>query len=405
MRVLIYGEHFLPLVGGVQSLMNLLARGFAKLPAESAENGAGGVELTVATRTPANGMVDASLPYGVVRQPGFWRLVRLIRESDVVHIAGPCLLPMAIAWLIRKPTVVEHHGYQASCPNGLLFQQPAQTVCPVHFMGKRYGECLRCCSSTRGLRGRFRDLLLTFPRRWLCAKVAVNITVTNHVATRVRLPRSQTVYHGIEILNVAGTNHSLSPARPLQLASVGRLVAEKGLPVLLQAVKYLMDQGANLRVTFIGDGPQRKELETLTESLGLSGAVRFTGDLRGPDLDRAVSSIDVVVMPSLSEETAGLSAIEQMMRGRVVVAADIGGLSEVVGDAGLKFPSGDAKALASCIERIIAEPELLPSMGSAAHARAIRLFTTDSMIRKHISLYREALLHEKNHPDSIAEWR
>ena len=153
-----------------------------------------------------------------------------------------------------------------------------------------------------------------------------------------------------------------------------------------------MDRGANLRVTFIGDGPQRKELETLTESLGLSSAVGFTGDLRGPDLDRAISSIDVVVMPSLCEETAGLSAIEQMMRGRVVVAADIGGLSEVVGDAGLKFPSGDAKALASCIERIIAEPELLPSMGRAAHARAMQLFTIDSMIWNHLVLYQEAVL-------------
>jgi hypothetical protein len=42
----------------------------------------------------------------------------LIRRANVVHLAGPALLPLLLARLFRKPVVVEHHGYQAICPNG-----------------------------------------------------------------------------------------------------------------------------------------------------------------------------------------------------------------------------------------------------------------------------------------------
>ena len=78
--------------------------------------------------------------------------------------------------------------------------------------------------------------------------------------------------------------------------------------------------------------------------LGLQDRVTFTGELRGPDFrKRLLRSVQVLVMPSRWEETAGLAAIEQMMRGGVVVAADVGGLSEVVGDAGLKFFVDDSQ--------------------------------------------------------------
>jgi glycosyltransferase involved in cell wall biosynthesis len=98
-----------------------------------------------------------------------------------------------------------------------------------------------------------------------------------------------------------------------------------------------------------------------------------------------------VVMPSQWEETAGLAAIEQMMRGGVVVAANIGGLGEVVGDAGLRFTAGDADDLYSRLREAIESPSLRKSLGTAARERAVQAFGRDSMIEKHLSLYREAL--------------
>lgn len=392
MKILIYGDYFLPVVGGVQTSMNLLAKGLVEL--NSRQKTAGNldqIEVTVVTRSVANGMDDSVLPYHVVRRPGFRRLVNLIRDADVVHVAGPCLLPMAIAWLARKAVFVEHHGYQAICPNGLLFRAPSQTLCPGYFDQRKYAKCVRCASQTLGFAGGVRLTLLTFPRRWLCKRMTANIMITNHVGTRLKLPRSQTVYYGIEEATRATTERGLPREDLLHFAYVGRLVAEKGPSLLLQAAKKLKDQGAVFNLSFIGDGPERNRLNELADSSGLSDVVKFTGDLRGHELEKAVVGIDVVVMPSLCEETAGLSAIEQMMRGRVVIAADIGGLGEVVDHAGLKFTPGDAGALASCIGELIDNPALARSLGSAARERAATFFRQERMIQDHVSLYREKL--------------
>jgi glycosyltransferase involved in cell wall biosynthesis len=244
-----------------------------------------------------------------------------------------------------------------------------------------------------GFAGGVRSVLLTFPRRCLCKKAATNITISDHVAARLKLPRDRTIYYGIKESKVGHAGDAAHSSRTLEIAYVGRLVAEKGPVLLLEAIKVLVDRGSMIRLTFIGDGPERARLEELAERLRLKEVVRFTGDLRDSDLDRAVSNITVVVMPSLCEETAGLSAIEQMMRGRVVIASDIGGLSEIVGNTGLKFTPGDTRALASCLQEVIDQHHLLSSLGSAARARAIQLFTIDSMIQNHLSTYREASLH------------
>jgi glycosyltransferase involved in cell wall biosynthesis len=388
-KILIYGEFFLPVVGGVQTAMNLLAKGLVEVNSRPEHDASlGKIEVTVATSTAANGMDDSVLPYRVVRRPGVWQLIRLIREADVVHMAGPCLLPMAIGWLIGKPVVVEHHGYQAICPNGLLFQQPCEAVCPGHFIKRDYAECVRCCSVTQGSSSAVRSLLLTFPRHWLSSKAAANITITNHVATRLKLPRMQTVYYGIQEPVAVSAGISQHASKELEIAYVGRLVPEKGLPVLLHAAEELKDGGVSFKLRFIGDGPERRELEELVEKMGIRDFVHFTGDLRGLNLDSAVGDVAIMVMPSIWEETAGLSAIEQMMRGRVVAVADIGGLSEVVGGAGLKFPSGDSHALADCIQKAIDDPSVMTSLGSAARSRAAELFNIDSTIQNHIRVYR-----------------
>ena len=68
-----------------------LARGLADL---RAENGAREFEITLVTQTPREDFDDSALPFPVVRQPGFWRLMRLMRGADVVHLAGPALGPL-----------------------------------------------------------------------------------------------------------------------------------------------------------------------------------------------------------------------------------------------------------------------------------------------------------------------
>jgi glycosyltransferase involved in cell wall biosynthesis len=96
-------------------------------------------------------------------------------------------------------------------------------------------------------------------------------------------------------------------------------------------------------------------------------------------------------MPSVWEETAGLSAIEQMMRGKLVIVSAIGGLQEVVGDTGLTFPPGDANALAECMRSVIDNPASLLDLGKKARDRALALFERQRMIDEHASVYRRVV--------------
>jgi glycogen(starch) synthase len=391
-KILIYGEYFLPSIGGVQTSMNDLAKGLVEQGAHhNNDEHLKRFDVTVATMTRAEGMDDKLFPYRIVRQPKFLRLLRLIRNSDVVHLEGPCLLPMMIALLFGIPVVIEHHGYQAVCPNGLLLIEPAKAVCPGYFRQRRYGKCVLCTSQTMGIWTGIRSVLLTFPRRWLCKSVGANVMVTSHVDMRLTLPRNTTVYHGIGDGKSGSSRATMPRNGNLGIAYVGRLVSEKGLFVLLDAAKQVNDAGHSFKLDIIGDGPERRELESLADKLGLESVVRFTGDLRGSDFERAVNSVTAVVMPSLCEETAGLSAIEHMMRGGVVIASDIGGLGEVVGDAGLKFAPGSSRALAECILKIIADPLLAQSLGGIARARAIRYFKLDRMIQSYVQIYERLL--------------
>src|SRR5215471_11674616 len=101
-----------------------LAQGFAS------RKHAGGVECTVVTETPAGGASDSDFQFRVVRKPSLMQLAYLLWRSDLIHLAGPALRPLLLSCLLRKKVVVEHHGFQALCPNGLLFHEPTRTACP-----------------------------------------------------------------------------------------------------------------------------------------------------------------------------------------------------------------------------------------------------------------------------------
>jgi glycosyltransferase involved in cell wall biosynthesis len=144
-------------------------------------------------------------------------------------------------------------------------------------------------------------------------------------------------------------------------------------------------------VLLVGDGPQRPQIEAIIERYGLSDLVRITGFLHGAGLAEAIAQVRVVVMPSVWEETAGLSAIEQMMRGRLVIASRISGLGEMVGDAGLTFLPGDAQDLARCMREVLQDPSKVEAIGSEARGRALSLFLRERMIADHAGIYVEVL--------------
>src|SRR5690242_14424865 len=168
-KLLLYSHFFTPSVGGVETIVLSLARGLAEL--RSAE-GKAEFDVTVVTEVPSGPVDDAAFPFRVVRRPGVVNLWRLVRSSDVIHLAGPAFSPLAFGKLGGKPIVLEHHGYQAVCPNGLLLYHPSNVVCPGYFQRRDYFKCVRCNSNDSSALRSWVSLLMMFPRRFLARRVS-----------------------------------------------------------------------------------------------------------------------------------------------------------------------------------------------------------------------------------------
>ena len=173
------------------------------------------------------------------------------------------------------------------------------------------------------------------------------------------------------------------------------------------AMHLLHAEKDRVSLTIIGDGPQRSQLEAMArEQNDFQPSISFTGSLQGEKLNAALANIDVLVMPSINEEPAGLVVMEQMIRGCPVIVSDHGGGPELAGDAGLKFPPGNAPALAACLRQLADDPALLRELGVRAKNRATALFSLDRMIEEHFNLreiIRQKLARQKIRARNNAE--
>lgn len=389
MKLLLYSHDWAPTVGGVQTVTLLLAKGLARGRASEKNGAAEPIDVTLVTPTPRGEMDDAALPYRVVRAPTTWQLIGLLRQADLVHLAGPTLKPLALGWLLRKPIVVEHHGFQTICPNGQLFYTPTQSRCPGHFMAGEYGECI-ACNRREGLLRSINQWLLTFARRWLCKRVSANVTPTNWLAAQLQLPRMTTIYHGVP----ADSEREKFGAAPdaVTFAFLGRLVASKNVALLLRAAGELKSSGTSFHLTIIGDGPERENLGRLTEELGLGSSVSFVQYVPDDRLEIALARVSAVVVPAASGEVFGLAAAENMRHGRFALVPASSAAAEVVGDAGLTFSEDDAAGLAEAMKRVITDGDLRVRLAAAARERCRTLFGDAAMVDGHIFLYKSLVL-------------
>ncbi len=167
----------------------------------------------------------------------------------------------------------------------------------------------------------------------------------------------------------------------------GRLSYEKGIDQLIRAVSR-MEKGV---LKIAGEGPLKEELIRL---VGETGArVEFLGFVAGEQLRRLLEEAQFVVVPSRWYENLPFSVMESLAAGKPVVAADIGGIPEMVEDGanGLLFPPGDEEKLQGCLEKLISDQELRHSLGTASRQKAEKLYGGENHYRQIMSLYDEVM--------------
>ncbi|HSV72119.1 MAG TPA: glycosyltransferase family 4 protein [Methylibium sp.] len=309
MNILLCSVPYRPSIGGIETVSALLAERFERL----------GHRVVVVTRTPG----DAEP--GVVRRPSPLALLGLVRWADVVFHNN---ISLRFAWpllLLARPWVVAHH-----------------TWIPVV-----------------GIAARLKRRILP------CAR---NVAVSRALADSLPVPCSvlPNPYDDGLFAWLPGV------PRERELVFVGRLVSDKGVDRLLDALALLAERGLRPRLSLIGDGPEAAALRRQAAELGLDGQVEFRGRVVGRELVAALHAHQVLVVPSVWEEPFGLVALEALACGCVPLVTRSGGLPEAVGACGLVVGRDDPAALAHGIATLLEDPSAAAALRAGARDHLAR---------------------------------
>jgi glycosyltransferase involved in cell wall biosynthesis len=204
--------------------------------------------------------------------------------------------------------------------------------------------------------------------------------------------RVRVVYNGID---------SAAPGRPdARMAELGvhgpvigtltQLRPGKGLETLLDATAQLVAREPRPQVAIWGAGPELAALERRAQARGVAGAVHFLGATSDPV--SVLRGAEIFVLPSWAEAFPYV-ILEAMSAGRAIVASDVGGVHEALGDgeAGRLVPAGDAGALSAALLELLQHPDRRESLGAAAKRRLEQRFTTTQMVDGISNVYTEVV--------------
>ncbi len=150
-----------------------------------------------------------------------------------------------------------------------------------------------------------------------------------------------------------------STPRERELLYVGRLVSDKGVDLLLEALALLAGNNRFPRLTIVGSGPEEANLRERIQAFGLREQVHLAGPAQGGELADTYRSHPLLVVPSRWEEPFGIVALEGAACGCRIIGSDGGGLPDAIGPCGTTFASGNPRDLASKIKRMLDHPDAL----------------------------------------------
>ena len=306
------------------------------------------------------------------REAGY-RLRSLIASTrpDLLHthvIDGFSAIIWAIAHRAGIPVVHTAHDYHLLCPRAFL-------------MSAEWRHCSRPRLPCRAYRGwhlrttRHVDRFVS-PSRFL---------LDMHEREGLGAVERAVIPNGIpQPADVEGVRSRRDPASRSQFLMLTRLTVEKGVRVVLEAMRRL-PAALDIEVAIAGRGPLEPEVRAAASH---DKRIRYLGYLTGEDKLAALTRAGYLLLPSLWYENAPVAIVEAGAYGLGVVASDIGAIPEFVerNATGILFPAGDSTALAQTMRRLAGDPEALPNLAARSRSFAAR-FTVDRMIDGYQACY------------------
>jgi glycosyltransferase involved in cell wall biosynthesis len=175
-----------------------------------------------------------------------------------------------------------------------------------------------------------------------------------------RFTRSSVIYPGARV------DEFYLPIQPAfdtpRIIIAGMVAPHKGVSVLIQALAMLHHYGSKFSCTIAGAMPDQRYIEKLQQFIdqhGMADKIRFTGELSRQQLLNEFATHNILVFPSVVAETFGISQVEAMAAGLLVVSTATGGASEIIQDekTGLVIKHNDVAALTLCLRTALDDPQ------------------------------------------------
>lgn len=279
---------------------------------------------------------------------GGLRLRKIVNsfQADVVH----CHLYYAILFsffLFKTPVLYTHHSNKLSLPRAFyrLFDLKVKAY---------IGICSACTKLLEGGRAR-------------------SVVLINNAVSKQRIP-----------VRAVDTHRSGSE---ITCVTVGRMVSQKNLTLMLEAVARL--QSFDVRLKIVGEGPDRSKLERLVKSLEIDSQVQFLGNIS--NVGEVLADSDIFLMSS-GFEGLPIALIEATLIGLPVVVTNVGGCAEVVHQCanGFVVDGLDVGDYTAALEKMVAD-EKLRSFFSRNALQFSGEFEIEKAVEKHLSLYQKVI--------------
>lgn len=368
MRIAVMAPEDLPVPpvrgGSVQIYADALTRALAAMP---------GLEVTLLAPRPAASGADAPPEHG-----GEYgrRLVHLPGGAPFLSAAAAYLAAWDPDWIQVENRPAWVNTLRALAPRAriLLNLHSLTFLGPRHIHPMAARQAL-CSADAVVLNSRF--LLRAVTRRFRLRTAAWHPVV---------------IHPGVDLVRFAPPDaHAAKRRTRLRIVYVGRVVRQKGVHVLLTAVRRLHRLGIPVHATIIGRAPPWERAYAARIRRLLRGLpARWIGFVPPARLPPYLWQHDVLVCPSQGPEAFGLVNVEAMAAGLAVVASRQGGIREAVGDAGVlvaKFRQPEA--FAAALIRLARRPDQLRRLQQAARARA-QAFTWTRTAARFAAIYRAA---------------
>jgi hypothetical protein len=307
-----------------------------------------------------------------------------LTKPDVVHAHSPVLNALPSLWVARRhhlPVVYEMRASweDAAVDHGTTTERSVRyrmSRALESFALRRADHVTTICEGLRGdiaVRGIPGDRITVIPN-------AVDATLFKFGNEPDPALRQALGLDGAMVIGFAGSFYGY-----------------EGLHLLIEAAQSLLPRHPNLYVLLVGGGPQEANLKAQVAAAGLQDRVIFTGRVPHAEVQRYYELIDILAYPRLpirlTEFVTPLKPLEAMAQGRMLVASDVGGHRELIrhGETGFLFQAGDAVALESAIDALLAQRALWPRIRIQARKFVESERTWEASVARYREVYRKAL--------------